>query len=309
MIVTVTMNPALDKTAELDVLLPGALNRLRNVRVDEGGKGVNVSKVIQALGGASLCTGFAGGDGGAALLAGLTRKGISCDFVKTAANLRTNLKILDGENRLTELNEPGLFVGEAELRSLESKLLEKAEAGTLFVLSGSLPVGTAPDIYRKWTERLKEAGARVFVDADGAAFRQALEASPDFIKPNRQELAAYLGLSEDQSLESWKDHCRALLDKGVGCIALSMGAEGALFLRKGETLYAPGLKVQGHSPVGAGDSMVAAFAYGTEKGMDFPGIARLALATSAATVMTPGTSPPDREVIESLCRKVELKAL
>ncbi|WP_312641267.1 PfkB family carbohydrate kinase, partial [Hydrogenoanaerobacterium sp.] len=164
MIITVTLNPALDKTVEVDSLLLGGLNRLRNVTIDAGGKGINVSKMISALGGQSIATGYVGGSSGDELLHRLEKLKIQHSFVSVQDTTRTNLKVVSAEG-VTELNEPGVQVTESEHTSLRRKLLSYSAPDTLYVLSGSLPRNADRSLYKTLTQELRSTGAKVFVDA------------------------------------------------------------------------------------------------------------------------------------------------
>jgi 1-phosphofructokinase len=309
MIVTVTLNPALDKTALVDVMRANALNRLREVTLDAGGKGVNVSAMARALGGATLAAGFAGGYTGEELLARIAERGIAHDFVRITAMTRINLKVMDAEGRLTELNEPGPVILSEEWEALEQKLSALAAAGNIFVLSGSLPQGIPADTYKNLCVSLRSAGARVFVDADGEAFRRALEAPPDYIKPNRYELLQYFGEEDDGS--PTEAHLlgllRKLLDRGVSLAALSMGAEGALFACPDAAWRAEALPVPVRSTVGAGDCMVGALAYGIERGLPWEECLALSMAASAGAVTTAGTKAPEVSMVEELLKQVRLR--
>jgi 1-phosphofructokinase len=315
MIVTVTMNPALDKTANVDVMKPNALNRLRNVQVDAGGKGVNVSAMISALGGKSVATGFAGGSTGEELLCRIAAKGISADFVHIAAVTRTNLKIVDNAGALTELNEPGPEISPAEWCEMENKLSGYAVKGCIVVLSGSIPSGLGKDTYKKITAILRRSGAVVFLDADGEAFKLALESSPDeipnYIKPNRFELLQYFNIDDDGRIPEIKlaELCRVLLDKGVNLVALSMGGEGAIFANKDGIWRAAALPVQVRSTVGAGDSMIGALAYGFEQGLSTEQCFSLAMAASAGACTTEGTNPPPRTLVDKLLEQTRLERI
>jgi 1-phosphofructokinase len=309
MIVTVTANPALDKTAELSELRPGELNRLHSLVIDAGGKGVNVSKMVSALGGFSLATGFVGGGSGDEIIRSLSDGGISSDFVKVGGVTRTNLKILDRDAQLTELNEPGIQVTDTEARLLIQKLAALAEAdpGTVFVLSGSLCGGVETDFYARLIRMIHQNGGLAFLDADGEAFRAALAEKPDFIKPNRHELAEYFGVEGELSPDDSLELCLRLAREGIPKIALSMGKDGALFVGGQEVLYAPGLKVEVRSPVGAGDCMVGAFAYATDRGEIWEEAAALAMAASAGAVTTTGTKPPSGQLVDHLRKAVRFE--
>ncbi|MDR1929054.1 MAG: 1-phosphofructokinase [Treponema sp.] len=310
MIVTVTLNPALDKTAHVNRVCPGALNRLRDVVVDAGGKGVNVSVVVSVLGGKTIASGFAGGSTGEELLLRLDKRAIPHDFVRTAGTTRVNLKLIDDEGALTELNEPGALISPEEWQTLEKKLYSLASKDTIFVLSGSLPRGLGTDTYRNLCLALRgREGARVFVDADGEPLRQALLAPPDYIKPNRYEILQYFSAPPDTPETQLVEFCGELLNKGLSFVALSMGEDGAVFVSKTASYRAPPLRVPVRSTVGAGDSMVAALAYGMDRGLSQERCMTLAVAASAGAVTTEGTRPPDLALVRELEAQVQLRRI
>ncbi len=307
MIVTVTMNPAIDKTGHVDRLVPNALNRLHDMSTNAGGKGINVAAMISALGGDVLATGFNGGDGHDPLTAGMDKLHVPHNFVRIAgATTRTNLKVVDSSGRLTELNEPGFKVSKRSYAFLVDTLLSYCRNDTLFVLSGSLPLGLGNDTYGNLCATLKQAGGSVFVDADGLPLKLALKSSPQFIKPNRYELTQLFDAPEKSNLSDLKQMCATLVQEGVGFVALSLGEEGALFVAKKVSLFAPALQVPVQSPVGAGDCMVGALAYGFSHGMSIESTCALSIASSAAAVMTVGTAPPSAELVHRLAGQVSL---
>lgn len=309
MIITVTMNPAIDKTADMEHFEHGELNRLKNILLDAGGKGINVSKTIKELGGETVATGFIGGSGGVLIEKILKEQGIQADFIEIKNEIRTNLKIVETDGYVTELNEPGPYISSHELELLTAKLLDYANKDALFVLAGSIPNGIDKSIYKTLTQKLKEKGAKVFVDADGELFIQALEAGPDIIKPNRAELEGYFHKDYRVDETELIGMGQKLLDKGIGMVAISLGQMGALFLAKEKILKCPGLKVDAHSTVGAGDAMVAALSYGQNQGQSFEECVKLSIAVSAGAVTTKGTKPPKRELVDELLQKVTVQTI
>ncbi|MDD7730339.1 MAG: 1-phosphofructokinase [Clostridia bacterium] len=307
MIVTVTMNPAIDKTVEIERLRHGGLNRIQKVEYDAGGKGINVSKTIRELGGKSVAMGFLAGNSGKTIANVLGEKGIENDFVWVEGETRTNTKVYEKDGTLTELNEPGPAVTEAAVEKLLEKLEEYAGKDTLFVLSGSIPDGVPKDIYARITRRVHEKGSRVLVDADGELFRIALEARPDMIKPNRVELEELFGLAADACDEELWKAARSLQNQGIETIAVSMGKEGAMFFIGEYQAKCPALSVKIHSTVGAGDAMVAALAYAWEQKTEKEKMVRMCMAVSAGAVMTVGTKPPSAELVETLKKQVEIE--
>lgn len=303
MIITVTMNPAIDKTIELNTFIHGDLNRIQKVILDAGGKGINVSKTIRALGGESLATGFLGGRNGDYIQDVLRKFSIKTDFVKIEEETRVNTKIAETTGLVTELNEKGPVIDLQAMSELLMKLMNCLKTDSLLVLSGSVPMGVPKSIYRLLTELAHEMGAKVFVDADGDLFAEALSAKPDIVKPNQSELEKYFGYAMDTD-KKIVEAGKKLLEKGVKIVIISLGAEGAYFIDKEHTLYSPALSVQVNSTVGAGDAMVAAFSYGVDQGLSFEETAKLAMATSVGAVTTVGTKPPTIEVVKGLLDQV-----
>ena len=308
-IVTVTMNPAIDKTVEVEKLVCKGLNRIRNVVYDAGGKGVNVSKTICELGGQSIATGFLGGNSGQIIDNVLKDYGITSDFVWVTGETRTNTKVVEEDGSLTELNEPGTIVCDEDVQNLKAKLLEYANEKTMFVFSGSIPSGVSKDIYREFICLVKEKGACAILDADGEVFRNSLGANPSVIKPNQVELEGYLGLKEQSDINELVVAAKGIQKQGVENIMVSMGAEGALFLMGDYEVLCEGLSVNVSSTVGAGDAMVAAYAYAWDTKLSKEETVKLCMATSAGAVTTTGTKPPSKELVEQLMTQVKIKGM
>lgn len=305
MIITVTMNPAIDKTIEIPALAVGGLNRITSVTQDAGGKGINVSKTIKALGGTSIATGFLGGKAGKWIANELEDLDIQTDFIFVDGETRTNTKVLETGGQVTELNESGVVIGQASLNDLLEKLEGYAKPDTLFVLSGSVPQGVPKDIYQTITQRVRQAGGQVLVDADGELFKKSLPGVPNMIKPNREELAGFLNkkdITEAELVALAKD----FLDKGIDQVSISMGGNGAMIVTKEHQVRCPVLNIQASSTVGAGDAMVAAMAHSWAEKLDFEDMVALCMATSAGACTTVGTKPPSLEVVNELKKQVTL---
>lgn len=304
MIYTVTLNPALDKTVEIPGFTLDTVNRITTLRTDPGGKGINVSKVIAKLGGTSKALGILGGTSGHAIADQLQARGLDCDFCFVEGETRTNLKVIDPVNHTnTDINEPGLKVNESILNGLLWRLTTLVEPGDVVVLAGSLPAGAPKDTYRTWTSECRRAGAKVFLDADGELLAEGIEALPNLIKPNNDELSRLMG-RKLETVEELRDAAFSLLEKGIEEVVVSMGGRGALYVTREKTIYAEGLKVKVGSTVGAGDSVVAALAYAADTGMALEDAVRLSTATGAANVMCSGTQAAEYGVIETLMPKV-----
>ncbi len=308
MIITVTLNPAIDKTAVVDSFNVGKINRIYNIVHDSGGKSINVSKTILSLGGNSIATGYIGGYFGMMLERDLVDNGIPVAFVHIDAETRTNTKILSLTGGETELNEPGPHITEFEKNRLFEKLVGMADENAIFVLSGSIPHGVEKTVYRDLTFALHEKGARVFSDIDGESFKLAMEAVPDLLKPNKSEVLKFFGKTE-ATQEELIEMGKYFIEKGVKTVIISCGADGALFFNGDKVYKSPAVQVEAKSTVGAGDAMMAVFAYSAERGFDFEETAKMSMAVSAGSVTTEGTKPASKEVVDELLKKVVLTEL
>lgn len=307
MIFTLTLNPAMDKTVVIENLKPGGVNRIKSLRVDVGGKGINVSKCLKQLGCESTAAAFWGGTTGQRGISFLRENGIGSLAVTVGEDTRTNLKIIDPVRKEnTDINEPGPTITEAQTAELIQKLDESIAPGDILILSGSIPRGMEPAAYRELTARYRSRGAKVYLDADGENFRMGISAGPTLIKPNIDELNRHLGRVL-MTVPEIAEAARQFLAMGIEEVVVSLGGDGAILVKEGLCLKADGLSVPVLSTVGAGDSMVAALACGAEKGMSDEERLRLAIAISAASVMCSGTQAPERETIEKLYHQVTIK--
>lgn len=309
MIYTVTLNPAIDKTVVIENLSPGQVNRVASVRVDAGGKGINVSKCLRALGADTVAAAILAGSAGKQLEDMLKALNIPVLQVNVPGQSRTNLKIIDPvKKENTDINEPGPKVMPEDLEALRLMLGSKVKKGDSIVLSGSLPAGVEADLYRAWTTYFRELGAAVFLDADGEPMALGIQAGPYMIKPNNHELARLLG-KETLSMEEMCSEGKHLVESGIREVVISLGGDGALFVSNEGVFHAEGLSVPVKSTVGAGDSMVAAMVYSKEKGLDRETAIRLAVAMGAASVMQDGSQSPEKKLVEKLAQNVKLKKL
>lgn len=308
MIYTVTLNPARDRTVVIPGFEAGRVNRVQSLRDDAGGKGINVSKGIHALGGNTIALGILGGETGKFIQNSLTNMGIPCDFLKVRAETRTNIKVVDPINHVTtDINEPGETVSKRVLTGLFARLSECVKTGDIVVFAGKPPAGTRGSLVAEWTRKLSKSGARVFLDADSETLAEGVKAAPYLIKPNLAELSELLGERLTADAEIQRAARRVLAGTGIKVCAVSMGAQGAMFVSEEETLRAEGLKVNVKGTVGAGDTMMAALAYGFDSGMSLFEAARWAMAASAASVTYAGTEIVPRRLVEELLKQVQIE--
>lgn len=309
MIITVTLNPAVDKTIEIDSFTVGEVNRISKTRVDAGGKGINVSKVIKSLGGSSKALGILSGNSGRFIKEYLDTEAIENDFTFTAGETRTNLKLVDKVNHTnTDLNEFGPEVSENDLKEVASKFLKQLDEKSVIVFSGSIPRNVNKNIYKLWIEKAKAMGAKTLLDADGELLKQGIEAGPYLIKPNIHELEGFFG-KKIEGIKEVVELSRKLLEYGIKVVVISLGGDGALFINEKDVIYAHGIKVDVSSTVGAGDSMVAALAVAFDNNYDFERSIKLAVACGTASVTTAGTQAADIDTVMKFEKMVQLEHL
>jgi 1-phosphofructokinase len=309
MIITVTLNPAMDKTVIIPGFLVGSVNSIETKRMDVGGKGINVSKVIKKLGGESVALGIVGGNSGYDIKNYLNKEEIKHDFVHDKVETRVNIKVIDPINdTYTDMNEQGGPYHSTSYETVEEKLYSIVKEWDIVIFSGSLPFGADEKIYSKWISYCNKKGAKTFLDVNGNLLRKALNEQPYFIKPNNHELEVMSG-RKLFSITDYISVSKDILKSGVKKVVISLGEKGALYVSKDIILYGQGIKVNVSSTVGAGDSMVAAFAFGEEKKLSEEETFKLAIATSAASVMTEGTKAPEYDDMLKLLEKVTYKII
>ena len=309
MIRTVCLNPAIDKTIQVPGFTLDAVNRVTELRADAGGKGINVSKVVKELGGQSKAYAILAGDAGNSIKHMVTAMGIDVVSVEVEGETRTNTKVVDQKlHTNTDINEPGPTVTAEDLNKLLDILVADIEEGDTVILAGSIPAGAPADTYATWVKACTEAGAKVFLDADGEVLDHGISAGPSMIKPNDIELSGMVGRKLD-TLEKIDAAAREIMDRGVDWVTVSMGGDGALFVTPEKTYKASSPKVKVGSTVGAGDSVVAAIAFAQDLGLDIIDIIKLAVATGSANVSMEGTQAAPRTLVDSLIDEVGITEL
>jgi 1-phosphofructokinase family hexose kinase len=237
------------------------------------------------------------------------RKGIEDRCVRLPGRTRVNVKIVDAVlDQVTDINFPGLAPAPADLDRLMGAIDALCPDTDWFVLSGSLPAGVPAGIYAGLVSRLKRLGKTVVLDASGEPFAAAVDSGPAIVKPNIDELSELLG----RSLGSQEDvlaAARTLVERGVGLVAVSMGADGALFVERDAAVLAIPPAIAVKSTVGAGDAMVAGIVAGTLRGLDLAGRARLGTAFSLGTLGEVGPNLPEPTVIDAFAARVQIRPL
>ncbi len=288
MIVTLTLNPSVDRTVEVEALARGEVMRALGVRVDPGGKGINVSRALATHGIPTRAIVTIGGAEGEHLVTLLRGTGIEIVEVPIHGAIRSNITVVEPDGTTTKFNEPGAQLSAGELNAVFEAVASAVTAADWLVLSGSLPPGTPPGVYADLVRSIAGSGIRVAVDTSGLALEAVLAAEPTLVKPNRDELAEVTGVRLVNVADVVEAACR-LRDRGAGAVLASLGADGAVLVDIDGAIHGQTPMVSPVSSVGAGDAMLAGF-------LAAGGVGREALieglAWGAAAVLQPGSGMP-----------------
>jgi len=297
MIITVTPNPAVDRTMHVPKFSAGRVNRATSARIDAGGKGINVSKALKELGCDSIACGLIAGRYGRMIKEHMTAAGIKHDFVEVPGETRLNIKIISDDGTHTDINEPGFSVSEQDFQRLIDRVSKNARRDSVVIISGSVPPNLPLSAYETMCQTIAaRPNVRLIIDADGVHLKAALAAHPVFVKPNVSELGSVIG-KEPMTVPEIVEGAKTLLEMGAQNVAVSMGADGAIFVSPSRTIFVHPPKVAAIGPVGSGDVMVAAIAQGLEENNDFVTLARYAAAAGTASVTVEGTRMASRRTV------------
>ena len=305
MIYTVTLNPAVDRELTVPAIEFDTVLRASDWRVDFGGKGFNVSRMLMSLETPSTALGFAGGRAGELLRDGLESLGITTDFVWVDGETRTNVSIVSQENgRYIKANEPGPTIAASDQEILLAQIQRLAQSGDWWVLAGSLPPGVPATFYADIIEILHEAGAKAILDTSGVALEKGCGARPFLAKPNDTEAGQLTGLSV-QNQSQIAAAAQAIQATGVDNVVISLGKDGALMASDQQTVFAASPTIRESNPIGAGDSMVGGLVYGLSREQDVAEALRWGIACGAATASMSGTAVGSRQLVETLVKQVK----
>ena len=305
--VTVTLNPAIDRTVTIPHFSTGVVNRVETVRSNPGGKGVNVAASLADAGQCVAVTGFLGRENTASFEALFMEKGIADHFIRIAGQTRVGIKVVDPAlGQTTDINFPGPTATPTNVETLEKQIAE-LDAGC-FVLAGSLPPGVDPAIYRHLVTALRARGRRVVIDASGEPLRHALAAKPHLIKPNNHEIGELLGTSL-HGVSDVVAAARRLIADGIETVVVSMGKDGAVFVTAREAVAARPPDVEVRSTVGAGDAMVAGIVAAQARKLTLTECARLATAFSVHALTRTADTAAFSDAIQALLQHITVTPL
>lgn len=305
MIYTVTLNPAIDYLIKLDDLKIGSVNRVEDEKVYAGGKGINVSNMLQQLDCKSTALGFVSGFTGDFITESLQKKGINNKFIKLKNGFtRINVKIKGNEE--TEINGQGPLITKEELNELY-KIIDELNSDDILVLAGSIPSTLDDKLYENIMERIENKNIRVVVDATKNLLLNVLKYKPFLIKPNNHELEEIFNVKLSSNKEIIK-YANKLKDMGARNVLVSMGKDGALLVSENNEVYISNVaKGEVKNSVGAGDSMVAGFLNGYLKTNDFGEALKQGAACGGATAFSYDIAT--KEFIEDIKKQIIVEKL
>ena len=299
-IVTVTFRPSIDKSFNVPEMVPDKKLRCTDLHLDPGGGGINVARAIKILGGEATAVFPSGGYTGKQFDQLLADEGVPSVIIESSNETRENIVVVDQSKNLQyRFGMPGTALQEEEWKEI-LLVIDAMEDIEYLVCSGSLPPGVPEDIYAQLAVIAKRKGAKCIVDTPGRPLRLAIEAGLYLIKPNIGELSAFAG-KEYLSIDEAREIATEIVSSGhCEVVVVSMGADGAMVVTKGETEIFTSPKVDRKSTVGAGDSMVAGIIYSLYQNKNLHEAVRYGIACGTAATMNPGTE---------LCRKEDVDAL
>ena len=307
MITTVTLNVSLDKAYRINTVVEsGKVIRVSSCNNTAGGKGLNVSRVVDICGEKVLATGFVGGNIGNLVEELLEKDNIDNKFVYVKSETRNCINILDENNISTEFLESGEMIYDNEVEKFISEFDKIIDLSDVITISGSIPKGVPIDIYSTLIKMIKEKGKKVILDTSNQPLKEGIKALPTMIKPNSEEIEMLLGLSISNKTELLESAVN-LHKKGIELVVVSLGKDGALLVCDEGIYHGKPPKLEVVNTVGCGDSMVAAFAVGLSRGYSYKECLKYAISISAANAMSLSTGSFEKEMAEEIYDNVEIK--
>ncbi len=307
MILTVTLNAAIDKRYVVEGYQVGEVNRVKACSYVPGGKGLNVSKPASIYGAEVVATGFVGGHAGNYIEDALKPFGIQSEFYHVKEESRSCINIWDEVNGVqTEFLEPGFTLSEEDFRGFEEKFRSLLPEAEVVAMSGSVPKGLDGTAYQRLVKLVKDAGKPVILDTSGKLLEMGIQALPTLIKPNIDEIRMLTGKT-CENIQDIVDAAKEIHKKGVEFVAVSLGAEGSLVVGEEGIFRALVPKIDAVNTVGCGDSMIAGFAIGLKERLSLEEMLRKASAISAASAMREETGFFVMEDMEKLLPQIQIK--
>lgn len=308
MIVTLTVNPALDRTISVDRLAFEDRSYIESRRESPGGRGINAACVIHSFGGKALAIFPSGGKNGKCFEEMLGACGFPTAAVPIGREIRTNLTITDRQGLTVSLNERGPQLEKTEVDRLEKAVEKHLDGASWLLLCGSLPPGVPSNFYARLIGKARRKKVKTLLDADGDPLREGVEASPTVVCPNQPEAERLLNRAL-VTRNHFLDAVARIRAMGPETVALSLGSRGAMGAIEGALIEAIPPRVEVLCPIGAGDALAAAFAWSMERSGDFTDALRWGVATGTASATLPGLRTASLEQAKEIYRQVEVRRI
>lgn len=309
MILTVTLNAAIDKRYVVEEFKIGEVNRVKECAYVPGGKGLNVSKPAAVAGAEVVATGFVGGHAGNYIEASLKDYHVKSAFYHLESESRSCINIWDAKNCVqTEFLEPGFTVTESEFQGFVEEFKELVKKADVVAMSGSVPKGLDGTAYQKLVKVVKDAGKKVILDTSGKLLEMGIEACPTMIKPNIDEIRMLTG-KECNEIGEIVEAAKEIHARGVEVVAVSLGADGSLAVSDEGVFRAIVPRIDAVNTVGCGDSMIAGFALGFAEGLGIEETLRKASAISAAAALREETGYFVMEDMQRLYPQIKIEKM
>lgn len=307
MILTLTLNPAIDRNVTADKLVFEDRAYILASHESAGGRGINASHVLSSFGAQTLAIAVCGGRSGKLFEEFLSRQTYPSELIRIKHEIRTNITIADRNGLAIKLNEIGPELSQAEVARVEKAMCSKLSGASWLMLCGSLPPGVPADFYARLVRSANLRGVPVLLDADGDPLLAALEEKPTVVAPNQPEAERLL----DRALITrahFTDAARRIREMGAESVILSLGARGAMGVAKsGEVFEAIPPRIEALCPIGAGDALAAAFVWSLHRGEPFAEALRWGVAAGSASARLPGVSFPTLEQAQEIHARVEIR--
>lgn len=306
MIVTLTINPAIDRNVTADRLVFEDRAYILSTSEAAGGRGINASAVIESFGGKTLAIATSSAKGGARFEQMLAHSRFPVEFVRIRNGIRTNLTITDRQGLTIKLNELGPSMDAGELKRLGKVVEKHLSKADWLMLCGSLPPDVPPDFYAKLIAVAKKARVNVLLDTDGEALVEGLEAHPSVVAPNQQEAERLLNTALIMR-SHFLDAAERIKAMGAEGVVLSLGSRGAVGAHDNRLFEVLAPRIDAVCPIGAGDALAAAFTWAMDRGLDFADAVRWGVAEGTASAKLPGVRFASTEEAKAIYDNVEVR--
>lgn len=302
-IITLTVNPALDKSAKVDGLVPTQKLNCHSIHYQPGGGGINISRMLKRLGTESTCVFPSGGDTGKYLKELLVKETVQPEIIPIKAWTRENFSVVDTQSGLQyRFGMPGNELSEKELEAIKNLLSEKVNSDDILVLSGSLSEKMPADYYAQLIKLFASKNVKIIIDTSGSPLKEALKENVFLIKPNQRELAQLAGKDFLYTAEQELIAIELVKSKKAQYVVVSLGARGAFLACNEGVFYKSTPSVMVKSTIGAGDSMVAGLIFGIQNNFPPEKILKYGVACGVATAMSEGTNLGSKENIDTVLK-------